>query len=321
MAVAGIWRLAQVFALLFGACVGSFLNVVIARVPEGLSIVHPPSRCPKCLAPIRWFDNIPVLSWLLLRGRCRGCSAPISARYPAVELLTGLLALALVQRFGLGLRAPVCFVLVALLVAITYIDVDHWIIPHALTWPGIVFGLATSFVDPGRTPLESLLGALGGFFGFAAVAWLAAKAFRKEALGQGDWWLLGMIGAFLGYQALLPVVLLASVQGSVLGILLLLVGRSEPGTAEHATPESAKPETSEPETSEPASAPEPATPPSEADSPAAAGNDAVDEEDDWVPPRNAVPFGPFLALGALEQLFFGDVLYGLYDRLLVHLIA
>lgn len=302
-ATAELLLFVQLFAFLFGATVGSFLNVVIARVPEGLSIVRPGSRCPRCHAPIRWYDNVPVVSWLVLRGRCRGCQLPISPRYPAVELLTGLLALALVQRFGLDPRVPALFVFVALLVSITYIDVDHWIIPHVLTWPGIVVGLATSAFDPGRTAVDSVLGALVGFFGFAAVAWLAAKAFRKEALGQGDWWLLAMIGAFLGYQALLPVVLLASVQGSVLGVLLILFGRGEPGTA-------------------PVEAvPEPAPPPVAAATDADPAPAVAAEDEEWVPPRNAVPFGPFLALGALEQLFFGESLLRLYDRLLVHLLA
>lgn len=321
-ALAGARWIWELFAFLVGICVGSFLNVVIARVPEGLSVSKPRSRCPKCGHQLSWYENVPLLSWLVLRGRCRGCKAPISIRYPVVELLVGLLALALVRRYGLDWPSLTFFIFCALLVAITYIDLDHWIIPHVLTMPGIVIGILASLGNPALSLRDASIGALVGFFGFAGFAFFAGKIFNKDALGAGDWWLLSMIGAFLGWQALLPVVLLASVQGSVIGILLILAGRSEPGEevveeeGDDSPPPSAwsrfrlwlwpveflrflKRETIGEGTEE----------------------EQIAEEEAWVPPRHAVPFGPFLALGALEELFVGEWLRGIYDRLITHLVA
>jgi len=291
------------WSLAVGLCVGSFLNVVIARLPEGRSIVRPGSACPRCGAPVRWFDNIPVLSYLWLRGRCRSCGAGISLRYPVVELLTGLLTMAIARQFGPGLWSLACLALVALLVAATWIDLDHWIIPYEITWPGLALGLAASFVAPAHGPLDSVIGGAAGFGLFAVVGLIGRFLFRKEALGQGDWWLLSMIGAFLGWRALLPVVMLASLQGSVVGVLLILIGRAQPG------PENER-----------AAAESPERTASAADDPA--GDGAADEPDEaWVPPRHAVPFGPFLALGALQQLFLGDQLMAWYEGLLLRLLG
>lgn len=315
----------ELCAFLLGLCVGSFLNVVIARLPEGLSVVRPASRCPKCGHQIAWYDNLPLVSWLALRGRCRGCGAPISIRYPVVELLVGLLALAIVRRWGLDLRTPAFFTFAALLVAIAYIDLDHWIIPHELTWSGIVLGLLASAVNPDLSAVDAALGAVVGFFVFAVFAFLAAKAFKKEALGAGDWWLLAMIGAWLGWQELLAVVLLASLQGAVVGILLILIGRSEPGEG---TTESAEEESPEPEAKRVSKLPPPLSWPLEfwhflkgqtiGDGTEEA---APEEPENWTPPRHAVPFGPFLALAALELLLVGEWLKGLYDRLLVSVFS
>ncbi|MFM2152255.1 MAG: hypothetical protein RL199_690 [Pseudomonadota bacterium] len=286
----------ELSALLVGLCVGSFLNVVIARVPAGESIVRPGSRCPRCHTPIRWYDNVPVLGWLLLRGRCRACRGAISVRYPIVELATGLLAVSIARAHPPGPWAAALFVFVSLLVAVAYIDLDHWIIPHVLTWPGIVVGVVSGPAAPDHDLLDALWGALGGWGFFALVAVIGARLFKREALGQGDWWLLGMIGAFLGWRALLPVVLLASLQGSVVGVLLLVSGRAQKGAPEEPV-----------ETSVDAS---------DADA-----MPADEEEDDWVPPKNALPFGPFLALAALEQLFLGEWLYGLYEGVLQRVLA
>ncbi len=319
----------EVVAFAVGLVVGSFLNVVIARVPEGQSIVAPRSRCPKCGGAIAWYDNVPVLSWLWLGARCRRCRQPISARYPTVELLTGLLALALARAHPFGPWAVALFLFVSLLVAVTYIDLDHWLIPHALTWPGIVLGLVARVFAPDSATavqrvLAGALGAVGGFAAFALVGWLGAKAFKKEALGQGDWWLLAMIGAFLGWKALLPVVLLASLQGALVGIALILLGRSETGKRPASAP-AAEGGTPVPEIgSGPAETLAPAPAPVGETAPAGgtpATEEAEDEEDDWVPPKNAVPFGPFLALAAMEQLFVGGWLFHLYDRLLVRLFS
>lgn len=307
----------ELLAFLVGLIVGSFLNVVIARVPEGLSIVQPRSRCPGCKQPIAWYDNVPILSWVVLGARCRHCRLPIPVRYPAVELMTALLALAIAREYPPGPWAVALFVFVGLLVAATYIDLDHWIIPHVLTWPGIVIGLVAGRWAPGREWADALWGALGGFGIFALVGVVGSRVFKKEALGQGDWWFLAMIGAFLGWKALLPVILLASLQGAVVGILLIVLGRGEPGEdggAETAPPTEPA-DLAPPSADVPASPAEDRTPPSDA---AAEGTGDADE-DDWVPPKNAVPFGPFLALAALEQLFLGDLLMGWYEMIMLRL--
>lgn len=267
----GAWVLA------LGAVVGSFLNVLIARVPAGESVVHPRSRCPRCLRPIAWYDNLPVLSWLVLRGRCRGCREPISPRYPAVELLGAGAAYLAWTRHGLSAGAAAELVMVALLLALAFIDLATWLLPHALTWPLLGAGLVASALGVSAAPslARSAAGAAVGFGAFALVAFAGKVIARKEAMGMGDVWLLAGIGAWLGLAALLPVVLLASIQGSVVGVLLILVGKAQRGPA------------------------------------AGAPVDA----DGWVPPRNAVPFGPFLALGALEWLYLAGPLASLVPAL------
>src|ERR1700738_4490388 len=229
-----------VFAV--GAVVGSFLNVVIARVPKGRSIVSPGSRCPRCGSPIAWYDNIPVLSWILLRARCRNCGLPISPRYPLVEVLTGVLAVAVVQRVGPSWTAVGYFAFAATLVALAYIDLDTWLLPHQITWPLLALGLASPLWNRELTWIESFIGAAAGFALFAAIALLGEKLLKKETMGWGDVWLLAAIGAWLGWPALLPVVLLSAVQGSVVGIVLLLLGRgrAERARAERKAEEQAK---------------------------------------------------------------------------------
>ena len=293
----------HLFAALVGLTIGSFLNVVIARVPEGRSVVHPGSSCPNCRSQIRWYDNVPVLSWLVLRGRCRACRWPIPSRYPTVELLTGLLFFAVARTQPPGLWTLALLVFVSLLVAATYIDLDHWIIPHVLTWPGIAIGLAANTFSPGRSWRDAAIGVGSGFLVFALVGWFGSKLFKKEALGQGDWWFLAMIGAFLGWQAILPVILLSSLQGALVGGLLMFLGRR----LGHHEPRA------EGERSGNAVAVK-----KDAETPA---DDGEDEEDDWEPPAHAVPFGPFLALAALEQLFFGELLADWHLRAVAALVG
>jgi len=269
----GAWVLAV------GAAVGSFLNVVIARVPAGESIVSPGSRCPRCGTPIRWWDNLPVVSWLLLRGRCRRCGAPISPRYPLVELLGAAVAFVAWRRHGLAPEAAAELAFVATLVALTFIDLATWLLPHALTWPLLGAGIVASALGISAAPtlVSSAAGAAVGFGVFAAIAWIGKRVAKKEAMGLGDVWLLAGIGAWEGALALLPVVLLASIQGSVVGLALVAIGKAQPGPG-HDAP-------------------------------------ATDDEDAWVPPRNAVPFGPFLALGAVEWLWLSDRLAALAPAL------
>jgi len=258
---------------LFGACLGSFLNVVIARVPEGRSVVRPGSACPRCRAAIRWYDNVPVLSWLALRARCRHCAQPISARYPLVEVLVAGAAVLSVWRHGPGMVAVAELAFTSTLVALAAIDLDTWLLPHALTLPLVALGLGASAfgLTPARTLTSAALGAATGAGLFWLIAVVGTKVFKREAMGFGDVVLLGAIGAFLGLPALLPVVLLSSLQGALVGLVQLWLGRAEPGPGAETAREEA---------------------------PAVPGGEA----DDWTPPRHALPFGPFLALAALEWL-------------------
>src|SRR4051812_12139437 len=146
----------------FGAIVGSFLNVCIVRLPQRRSIARPPSHCPQCRTDIAWYDNVPLLSYLVLRGRCRSCATRISPLYPAVEVLTGALGVALWARLGPGPAFAGYFLFAAALVTITFIDLDHRIIPDVISLPGIAVGLAVSFVSPLVTPLDAFIGALAG---------------------------------------------------------------------------------------------------------------------------------------------------------------
>lgn len=290
---------ALIFAFLFGAVVGSFLNVVIWRVPRGQSIVSPPSSCGSCGERIRWYHNVPIVSYVVLRGRCAACGAPFDLRYPMVELVSAVAAVACVALFGLELSAFRAFAFVAFLIALTYIDLEHWLLPHAVTWPGIAVGLATSWIPGGPVWLDAFIGAAAGFGAFWLLRIVASAILRKEALGGGDVYLLAMIGAFLGWQALLPVVFLASVQGSIVGIGLMLA-RGTDETEETAGGEG--PDEDAEADAEPA------------DTGPAEGDEAEAEDDEWRPPPHAVPFGPFLSLGALQMLFLGDWFYAVAFR-------
>ena len=212
-----------VFAFLLGAAMGSFANVLIHRLPRGLSIVSPGSRCPSCGTGIRWFDNIPILSYFILGGRCRSCKTAISPRYPLVETLSGLLFAAVFFRFGVGLHTAVLAVFGWSLVVITFIDLDHRIIPDVISLPGILAGFAVSFLPGFPRPMDSALGvALGGGFLFL-VLYSYEKIMGEEGMGLGDVKLLAMIGAFLGWQALPITILASSFTGSFVGVGYALV--------------------------------------------------------------------------------------------------
>ena len=215
----------------FGAMVGSFLNVCIARIPEGESVVRPPSHCPKCKRPIPFFDNIPIISFLILLGRCRSCGKRISPRYLFVEVLAGVLAAALYYQFGLGLAFFTAFVFVAALIVISFIDFDVRIVPDAISLPGIVAGVLFSLVarylvsDPTEiipTPLSALLGILAGGGFLFAVAWIYERVTGIEGMGGGDIKLLAMIGAFLGWPSIPFTIFLASLAGSMVGLGVML---------------------------------------------------------------------------------------------------
>lgn len=266
MSPEGFYEVFGLFAAAFGLAIGSFLNVCIARIPEDRSVVWPPSACPSCGHAIRPRDNVPVLSWLLLRGRCRDCGTSISALYPAIELLTGMVAWLIFRRVLAGPEdldlphlAAFGFYLVfaAMLIAQTYIDVRHYIVPDEFSIYAVPVGVAGAWLlgwlgyEGGPSWQQSVVGALagGGTLGLVALVYWLLR--REEGLGLGDVKLLAMIGAFLGALPALPIVLMVgSICGAGVGITVLLLQRK--GL------------------------------------------------------RSAVPFGPFLAFGALVYLLHGD---------------
>jgi len=244
---------ATLVAVLFGLLVGSFLNVVIHRIPKMMQresdnyvaqesgkepphtdrydLMVPRSSCPHCGHGITALENIPVISWLALRGKCRKCKAPISARYPAVELLTGILAGVLVWTFGSGLAGLATLLFLFLLVAMTFIDIDTQLLPDDLTypllWAGLLVNLHGTFV-----PLQdAVVGAAAGYLVLWSVYWLFKLVTGKEGMGYGDFKLLGALGAWLGWQMLPTIILLSSVVGAIVGISLIVFakrGRDKP---------------------------------------------------------------------------------------------
>jgi leader peptidase (prepilin peptidase) / N-methyltransferase len=268
------------FAGLFGLAIGSFLNVCIHRIPRRENLVSPPSHCPICQGRIRWYDNIPLFSYLLLGGKCRSCGTRISYRYPLVEAMAGAGFALLVYRFGIALPTLFYLVFFSALVVLTFIDLEHMILPFVITKGGAVLGLfgafLPGFIAPVGLPLpqvfrlvpagfvSSVVGLLLGGGLFWSIRVLAEALLKKEAMGGGDIPLAAMIGSFLGWQKLLLTIFLASLSGSVVGIMLValrLKGRT---------------------------------------------GDEVD---------TTVPFGPFLALGATLSLLWGGPLIDWYGRL------
>lgn len=243
-------------AFLFGTMVGSFLNVCVYRLPKEESIVFPGSRCPACHAPIRPWDNIPLVSFALLLGRCRACRHPISWRYPLVEGLTGLLFAFTVTRFGVTLQAALLLAFLGGLVVVTFIDLDHQIIPNVITLPGIPLGLAAGFLVGDPPFLDRLIGALAGAGFLYLVLLYGGVVYGQDAMGEGDLNLIALVGAFLGWQAVVVTILAGCLVGSAVGLSLIASGRL--GRRQH------------------------------------------------------IPFGPFLALGAVVSLFWGEALIGWY---------
>jgi leader peptidase (prepilin peptidase) / N-methyltransferase len=218
---------------LFGACAGSFFNVCIHRMPREESIVNPPSHCPKCNQRIQWYDNIPLVSFLLLRGKCRHCGTAISPRYLFIELLTASLFLAVWLKYEFLWVAPIYWVLVGGLIVSTFIDFEHYIIPNEITYGGILAGLALSLLCPplheveniGASVLRSLLGGFTGGATLLVIAMVGEKIFKKEAMGMGDVKFIAGIGAFLGWQAALFTIFASSVIGGVVGLLLVVTSK------------------------------------------------------------------------------------------------
>jgi leader peptidase (prepilin peptidase)/N-methyltransferase len=213
-----------------GLVVGSFLNVVIYRVPRNLSILRPRSFCPQCRTRIPWYANVPLASYLALGGRCRGCRVRIPARYPLVEAAGAMLAVLSVHAFGISINAAFAFAFLMALAAITVIDWDFRIIPDGLSLPFIGVGICWSLFNPGLSPVSSALGALAGGGSLFLIGFLYKLARKIEGMGGGDVKLMAMIGAFLGIKLVVPVILIASFAGAIYGVALLRSGKSA-GTA------------------------------------------------------------------------------------------
>ncbi len=264
-----------VIIITFGLIVGSFLNVCIVRFPSGLSVVTPPSHCPGCGAKIKFYDNIPVLSFFILRGRCRACGRPISWRYPLVEFMNAVFYLWIYSEFGISGETVLVMAFCSALIVITFIDLDHQIIPDIITLPGMLIGLAAApfylsyLSDPLPFPivrlapdagwyltglLNSIIGLLAGGLPLLAIGWLWEKLRNIEAMGGGDIKLMGMVGSFLGWKGALLTIMLGALAGSVAGIALIALRRH-----------------------------------------------TMDK---------VIPFGPFLAFGAVISAFYGyDIIY------------
>jgi len=212
-----------VYSALFGLALGSFMNVCIYRIPLKKSIVSPPSSCPNCGERIRFYDNIPLISYLLLLGKCRHCSNPLAWHYPLVEALTGLLSVALFIRYGLSYQYFLFLLFTSALVTISFIDLHHKIIPDVLSLSGIVVGLAVSFMPGTISWLDSLIGIIAGGGSLFLVAFVYERITGREGMGGGDIKLLAMIGAWLGWRQLYLIVLISSLVGAIVGIVFLLV--------------------------------------------------------------------------------------------------
>jgi leader peptidase (prepilin peptidase)/N-methyltransferase len=217
--------LTEIFVFIFGLCIGSFLNVCIYRLPESKSIVRPRSMCPHCGALIRFYDNIPILSYIVLKGKCRYCSASIALRYPIVELISGAFALGVFLKYGIQFDALIYYAFIATLLVITFIDIDHRIIPDVITLPGIPIFLAASFALRQISFVESILGIFVGGGSLFLVAWLYQLITKKEGMGGGDIKLLAMIGAVIGWKGVLFTIFVASAVGTLSGLLIMLKSR------------------------------------------------------------------------------------------------
>jgi leader peptidase (prepilin peptidase) / N-methyltransferase len=214
------------FSFIFGLLFGSFGNVIIARLPEKESVVRPRSRCPHCKNQISWYDNIPVISYLALRGKCRNCKKSISKRYPIVELLSGFLFLFIFLKVGLSWTylELVIFAWAGLVASV--IDIDHRILPDVITLPGIVIGLIGAALNPERHFLDGLIGVIGGGGFLWLVAYIYAAVRNEEGMGGGDIKLIAWIGAVLGWRAVIFSILVSSITGSIFGISIAAFKKS-----------------------------------------------------------------------------------------------
>lgn len=297
-------------SLIMGLLVGSFCNVCVGRWPHGESVVTPRSRCPKCMNAIVWYDNIPLLSWLLLGAKCRHCKSPISWQYPLVEAITGVLFLLVYLRFGMTLASPVYMLLAAALVVVTFQDLADWTIPNEITLPGIPVGLGLSvvamFIGEGSglrvlDPFTAFFGILLGFGVLFLLDRITVLLMKRPGMGMGDWKLLAMLGGFVGWQGVLGTLMLASVLGSTIGLLTILYFKIK-GEPEDAGETPVNPSEAETAGDADTGAPDPKS---------AAGEMEEDEEDISLG-HHYLPFGPYLAVGSLIYLFYGPEIFSWY---------
>lgn len=218
----------SVLIFVYGLIIGSFLNVVIYRLPRHESIIHPASHCPSCGKAIKPYDNIPLLSYIILRGKCRSCGARISPRYPLVEFLTGFIFVLVYLKYRLSVDTLVLSILSSCLIAITFIDIDYRIIPNAISYPGIIIGLISSFFVSINNPINALIGILVGSGILFLTAFLYRAITKVEGMGMGDVKLMAMIGAFLGWKAAIFTIIISAFLGSIIGLgLVIFAGKGK----------------------------------------------------------------------------------------------
>jgi leader peptidase (prepilin peptidase)/N-methyltransferase len=258
-----IFNLPVTFMFILGSCIGSFLNVCIYRIPENKSIVTPGSFCPNCHNSIPFYLNIPILSYAILAGRCKFCSNPISVRYPLIEALTGIFAVLLYYKFSLTPALAYWFVFISVLITISFIDIDHQIIPDIISLPGIIIFATSFYFLPEMTITSSLLGILAGGGSLYAVALFYYLLRKQEGMGGGDIKLLAMIGAATGIKGVIFTIFAGSLLGTIIGIFIMFYTKI-------------------------------------ADS------------------KLKIPFGPFLSLGVILYIFFGEQLIQWYMTMLIN---
>ncbi len=212
---------------ILGAAIGSFLNVCIYRLPRGLSLITPSSHCPFCKTTIKWYTNIPLFGYILLRGKCRYCHNKISFRYPFIELITGLIFVSLFKLYGPTPACLIYFILIASLIVVAWIDMDFYIIPDAISLPGIVIGFLSSVFILNLNWLDSLLGIALGGGSLLSIALIYQLIRNKEGMGMGDVKLLAMIGAFLGWRSIIFIIIASSFLGSIIGATYLMFSKED----------------------------------------------------------------------------------------------
>ncbi len=262
----------SIASFVIGAMIGSFLNVCVYRMPRDQSVVKPRSMCPKCEQPIAWYDNFPVISWLLLGAKCRNCSQPISWQYPLVEAITGTLFFFIYWRFGLVLATPIYMLLAASLVLVTFIDLTDWTIPNEVTIPGVFIGVGCAVIgmvypQSGlllSVPLNAIIGLFLGGGILYSLDKISLLLLKKRGMGFGDVKLMAMLGAFFGWKAAILNIVLAAFLGSIIGIILIVLAKR-------------------------------------------GGGDKNSE-------GHYLPFGPYIAVGGLIVMFFGDSMINAYLR-------